>query len=71
MLMLVVPVGTQAGVIEAAPVDAYRPLKAAEAESVGEGFEAAWLVRLGEALGSEVALIDASAKGYLRFGKLD
>lgn len=71
MLMLVVPVGTQAGVFEAAPVDAYRPLKAAEAESVGEGFEAAWLVRLGEALGGEVALIDASAKGYLRVGKLD
>ncbi|MFI8743379.1 transporter substrate-binding domain-containing protein [Stutzerimonas zhaodongensis] len=70
MLMLVVPVGTQAGVIEAAPVDAYRPLKAAEAESVREGFEAAWLERLGEALGREVALVDASVGGDLLFGKL-
>ncbi|WP_417777589.1 amino acid ABC transporter substrate-binding protein [Stutzerimonas xanthomarina] len=69
-LTLMLPVGIQAATLEAVPVDAYRPLKAAEAESLGEGFEAAWLARLGEALGSDISLLDAPEKGQLRFGKL-
>ncbi|WP_019339303.1 transporter substrate-binding domain-containing protein [Stutzerimonas stutzeri] len=67
---LMVPVGIQAATLEAVPVDAYRPLKAAEAELLGEGFEAAWLARLGEALGSDISLLDAPESGQLRFGKL-
>ena len=70
MLMLMVPIGTQAATIQAVPVDAYRPLKAAEAESLGEGFEAAWLTRLGDYLGRDIALVDTPAKGQLRFGEL-
>ncbi|MEL7560091.1 transporter substrate-binding domain-containing protein [Stutzerimonas chloritidismutans] len=70
MLLLMAPVGAQAATLEAVAVDSYRPLKAAEAESIGEGFEANWLVRLGEALGYNIAPIVITGEGQLRFGQL-
>ena len=70
MLLLLAPAGAQAATLEAVAVDAYRPLKAAEAEPIEQGFEAAWLARLGEALGHDIAPSVAPGKGQLRFGEL-
>ncbi|MCH2341187.1 MAG: hypothetical protein MK363_14995, partial [Pseudomonas sp.] len=59
MLLLMAPVSAQAATLEAVAIDAYRPLKAAEAELIGQGFEAAWLARLGEALGHDIVPVVA------------
>lgn len=62
------PVYINAAVLEAEPVGAYHPLKAAEAESIAEGFEAAWLAQVGKALGTDIAVNDGPAAADLRFG---
>ncbi|MBA1278350.1 transporter substrate-binding domain-containing protein [Pseudomonas sp. MTM4] len=64
------PASALAAPLQAVLVGDYRPLKATEAEAVTEGFEAAWLVSLGEALGSDIDLADAQAQAELRIGEI-
>ena len=58
----------------AAPVQAvltgdYRPLRAAEAEPITAGFEAAWLAGLGELLGIDLQLGDSTSDATLLIGE--
>jgi polar amino acid transport system substrate-binding protein len=71
MILPMVPVQSFAAGLEAALVGDYRPLKAAEAESVAEGFEASWLSRLSEALGDEITVVETRSTTDLRSGDLD
>ncbi|NKQ10776.1 transporter substrate-binding domain-containing protein [Pseudomonas sp. SST3] len=68
MLVLTIPVSALAAPLNAVPVGDYRPLKAAEAGSVTEGFEASWLAGLAEALGRDIALVDRPTQTDLRIG---
>lgn len=68
MLLLMVPVSSFAAPLQAVLVGEYRPLKAAEGEPVTDGFEASWLAGLGEVLGRDIVLVDASAQADLRIG---
>jgi polar amino acid transport system substrate-binding protein len=68
MLLLMVPVSSFAAPLHALLIGEYRPLKATEAEPVTDGFEASWLARLGELLGSDIALVDPGARADLKVG---
>jgi len=70
VLLPTLPVYSLASALKAEPSGAYHPLKAAETESIAEGFEAAWLARLSEALGTDIAVVDGPAEADLRFGKV-
>lgn len=68
---LMAPASVFAAPLQAVLVDDYRPLKAAEAEQISEGFEASLLARLGTVLDSEVTLVDAMDQADLRVGALE
>ncbi len=71
LLALPVSVSTLAAPLEAFPDGVYRPLKAAETESVEEGFEAAWLAALGEQVGRTITLGKEPGQADLHFGAID
>ncbi len=73
MIMLAVPVSasTFAATLEAVSEGAYRPLKAADAEAVEEGFEAAWLATLGEQAGRPIILGKDPSQADIHFGAID
>lgn len=68
LLVLLMPASASAAPLHAELAGDYRPLKATEAETVSEGFEASWLASLSEALGSDIDLADAQAQAELRIG---
>jgi polar amino acid transport system substrate-binding protein len=68
MLVLTIPISALAAPIKAVPAGDYRPLQAAEAELITEGFEASWLAVLAEALGRNIVLVDGPAQTELRIG---
>lgn len=68
LIVLLVPASALAAPLQAVLVGDYRPLKATEAEAVTEGFEAAWLASLAEALENGIDLADAQAQADLRIG---
>ncbi|AHL75156.1 amino acid ABC transporter substrate-binding protein [Stutzerimonas stutzeri] len=68
MLLLMVPFAAFAAPLQAVLVGDYRPLKAAEAEPVADGFEASWLAGLGEMLDGDIVLVDGYAQADLRIG---
>jgi len=75
LIVLLMPASALAAPLQAVLIGDYRPLKATEAEAVTEGFEAAWLANLGEALGNDIDLADAQAQAQaqaeLRIGAVD
>jgi polar amino acid transport system substrate-binding protein len=71
MVALMAPASVLAAPLQAVLAGDYRPLRAAEAEQVNEGFEASLLARLGAALDSEVTLVDATDQTDLRVGALE
>jgi len=68
ILILMAPVWASAAPLQAVPAGDYRPLRAAQAEPLQEGFEAAWLAALGEQLGNEIALVETAVHPDLRIG---
>ncbi|WP_256681119.1 transporter substrate-binding domain-containing protein [Pseudomonas sp. IC_126] len=72
LIVLLMPASALAAPLQAVLVGDYRPLKATEAEAVTEGFEAAWLASLGEALGGDIDIVlaDAQAQAELRIGEI-
>lgn len=71
MVVLMAPASVLAASLQALLVGEYRPLRAAEAEQISEGFEASLLARLGTVLDSEVTLVDATNQTDLRIGALE
>jgi len=68
IVILMAPVWASAAPLQAVPAGDYRPLRAAQAEPLQEGFEAAWLAALGEQLGNEIALVETAVHPDLRIG---
>jgi len=70
LMMLTVPVSAGAfeNPLTAVPEGDYRPLKAAEAEVMTDGFEAAWIAALGDLMGREITLGKKPGQADLRFG---
>lgn len=77
MITLAVPVtvlgsaSTLAAPLQAAHTGAYHPLKAAESEAVKEGFDAAWLMALGEQAGLPITLADDPKQAGVHFGAIE
>lgn len=71
MVVLLSPASAFAAPLHAVLLGDYRPLRAAEAEQVSEGFEASLLARVGEAIDSQVTLVDTTDQADLRVGMLD
>jgi len=70
ILLLSIPTSALGAPLQAVLVDGYRPLSAAPAESMNEGFEAAWLKALADRLGRDIELTDSAAQADLRMGNL-
>lgn len=77
MITLAVPVtvlasaSTLAAPLPAVHEGAYHPLKAAESEAVEEGFDAAWLMALGEQAGLPITLAEDPSQAALHFGAIE
>ncbi|WP_408101058.1 amino acid ABC transporter substrate-binding protein [Stutzerimonas sp. VN223-3] len=71
MVALMAPASVLAAPLQAVLVGDYRPLRAAEAEQISEGFEAQLLARLGTVLDSEMTLVGAKGQADLRAGALE
>lgn len=71
MVVLMAPASVSAAPLQAVLVGDYRPLRAAEAEQISEGFEASLLARLGTAFGSEMTLVGAKDQADLQVGALE
>lgn len=67
-VVLMSPSVAFAAPLQAVLVGDYRPLKAAEAASHGEGFEASWLAELGEVMGSKIVVVGAREQANVQVG---